>query len=143
VVGQAWELHGEAVWREQAAVLMGAKYTTGSGVSFIGEFYTPPNTAYFRDAGVSPTAGRQHYGFLRVEKARLRELPGWKQWGVDGSVVANLDDRSATAVFDVNRWFGNHFDAYVHGEAPVGSRRSEFGAAPYSTATSVGVSFHL
>ena len=28
VLGQAWELHGEAAWREQAAVLIGAKYTT-------------------------------------------------------------------------------------------------------------------
>ena len=49
VLGQAWELHGEGVWREQAAALLGAKCTLHSGVTFIGEFYTPPNTAYFRD----------------------------------------------------------------------------------------------
>jgi len=143
VVGQAWELHGEAVWRAQAAALIGAKFTTGSGVSFIGEFYTPPNTAYFRRAGVSPLAGRPHYAFLRAEKARLRELPGWKQWGVAGAVVSNLDDHSSTVAFDVSRWFGNHFSTYVHVEAPSGGGKSEYGSAPYSSATSVGVSFHL
>ncbi|HUH62026.1 MAG TPA: hypothetical protein VLZ50_03465 [Terracidiphilus sp.] len=143
VVGQAWELHGEAVWREQAAALLGAKYTTHSGVTFYGEFYTPPNTLYFRDAGVSPQAGRPHYAFLRAGKDRLRELPGWKEWGVDGYVVTNLDDRSCTALFDVSRWFGNRFDAYVHGEIPAGGRTSQYGSAPYSTAMSVGVSFHL
>lgn len=143
VIGQAWELHGEAVWREQAALLLGAKYTTGSGVSFIGEFYAPPNTAYFRGAGVSPWAGRQHYAFVRAEKVRLRERPGWKQWGAEGALVLNLDDRSSTAVFDVNRWFGNHFDAYVHVEVPAGGKGSEYGSAPYSSATSLGVSFHL
>ncbi len=143
VVGQAWELHGEAMWREQAAALLGAKYTTSYGVTFIGEFYTPPNTPYFRDPGVSPSAGRQRYAFLRAGKDRLRELPGWKQWGVDGSVVANLSDRSYTAVFDVSRWFGNRFSAYVHGEIPAGDKTSEYGSAPYSTAISAGVSFHL
>jgi hypothetical protein len=143
VVGQAWELHGEAVWREQAAALLGAKYTTHTGVTFYGEFYTPPNTTIFRDPGISPLSGRQHYTFLRAEKDRLRELPGWKEWGVDGYVVANLSDRSYTGLFDVSRWFGNHFSAYVHGEIPVGARTSEYGSAPYSTAMSAGVSFHL
>lgn len=143
VLGQAWELHGEGMWRGQAAALLGAKYTTHTGVTFIGEFYAPPNTAWFRDASVSPLQGRQHYGFLNVSKSRLRELPGWKEWDVSGSVVSNLDDHSFTAVVDVNRWFGNHFSTYVHVEVPHGSRSSEYGAAPYSTATSAGVRFHL
>ena len=94
VLGQAWEVHGEAMWREQAAVLIGAKCTLRSGVTFIGEFYTPPNTPYFRDMSVSPFAGRQHYAFFNVGKTRLRQLPGWKEWDVSGSVVANLDDHS-------------------------------------------------
>lgn len=143
VFGQAWELHGEAAWREQAAVLIGAKYTTHSNVTFIGEFYTPPNIPYFRDMTVSPLAGRQHYAFLNAGKSRLRELPGWKEWDLSGSIVANLDDHSYTSVFDVNRWFGNHFSSYVHVEIPSGSKTSDFGAAPYSTATSVGVRFQL
>ncbi|SPE26327.1 exported hypothetical protein [Candidatus Sulfotelmatomonas gaucii] len=142
VVGQAVELHGEAAWREHPALLLGAKYTAAN-ITFIGEFFTPPNIPYFRDPGVSPLAGRQHYVFLNAGKARLRERPGWKQWGVSGSVVANLSDHSYTGILDVSRWFGNHFSAYVHMEAPQGSATSEFGAAPYTAATSAGVRFQL
>jgi hypothetical protein len=142
VVGQAWEVHGEAAWREQAAVLLGAKYTF-SEVTCIGEFYTAPNIDYYRDVGVSPLAGRQHYGFFSAGKARLRERAGWKEWSVSGSIVANLDDRSYTGVFDAGRWFGNHFSSYMHLEAPRGSKTSEYGSAPYSTAASVGIRFQL
>jgi hypothetical protein len=143
VLGQAWEVHGEAAWREQAAVLIGAKCTLQSGVTFLGEFYTPPNTSYFRDMSVSPLDGRQHYAFFNVGKTRLRQLPGWKEWEVSGSVVMNLDDRSFVGVVDVSRWFGNHFSSYVHVEVPTGSKTSDFGATPYGTATSAGVRFHL
>ena len=143
VLGQAWEVHGEAVWREQAAVLIGAKCTLRSGVTFLGEFYTPPNTPYFRDMSVSVLAGRQHYAFFNVGKTRLRQLPGWKEWDVSGALVANLDDHSTTTVLDVSRWFGNHFSSYVHLEVPSGGKTSDYGAAPYGTATSAGVRFHL
>jgi hypothetical protein len=143
VVGQAWEVHGEAVWREQAAALIGAKCTLRSGVTFIGEFYTPPNTAYFRDMSVSPLAGRQHYALFNAGKSRLRELPGWKQWDVSASVVANLDDHSFVGVTDISRWFGAHFTSYVHLEVPHGSKTADFNSARYQTATSVGVRFHL
>jgi hypothetical protein len=143
VLGQAWEVHGEAMWREQAAVLIGAKYTMRSGVTFIGEIYTPPNIPYFRDMSVSPFAGRQNYAFFSVGKTRLRQLPGWKEWDVSGSIVANLNDHSFTAVADVNRWFGNHFSSYIHAEVPYGSSTSDFGATPYSAATSAGLRFHL
>lgn len=143
VLGQAWELHGEAAWREHEAILMGAKFTMACGVTFIGEFYTPPNTAYFRSSTVSAIAGRQHYGFLNVAKSRLRELPGWKEWDVSGSVVTNFDDRSSTGILDMNRWFGKHVSSYLHIVFPSGSKASEFGAAPYATATSVGIRFQL
>jgi hypothetical protein len=143
VVGQAWEIHGEAVWREQAAALIGAKYTLSSGVTFIGEFYTPPNIPYYRDLTVSPSAGRQHYALFYVSKSRLRELPGWKEWDVSASIVSNLNDHSLVGVADVSRWFGNHFSAYVHLEVPTGSSTSDYGAAPYDAATSAGVRFHL
>lgn len=143
VLGQAWELHGEAAWREHEAILMGAKYTTHSGVTFIGEFYTPPNIPYYRDMAISPLAPRQHYLFLDAGKNRLRELPGWKEWDVDAIAVANLNDRSYTAIFDANRRFGNRFSSYFHMEIPVGKSRSEYGATPYSAATSVGVRFQL
>ncbi len=140
---QAWELHGEAAWREHEAVLVGGKYTTRCGVSFIGEFYTPPNIPYYRDVSVSPTAGRQHYAFLYAGKSRLRELPGWKQWDLDASMVENLNDRSYTAIFDATRRFGSYFSAYTHMEIPAGSKTSEYGATPYTAATSVGVRFQL
>jgi hypothetical protein len=143
VLGQAWEIHGEGMWRDQGAVLLGGKFTMHSGISFIGEFYTPPNTGYYRDMSVSPFAGRQHYAFFNASKTRLRELPGWKEWDVSGSIVANLDDHSDAGVFDVNRWFGNHFSSYLHLEIPHGSKTSDYGAAPYSTATSLGVRFQL
>ena len=143
VVRQAWELHGEGAWREQAAGLVGAKYIMNSGITFIAEFFTPPNIPYFRSNGASPTAGRQHYTFLNAGKTRLRELPGWKEWDVSGSIVADLDDRSYIAVVDVNRWFGKHLSSYMHLEIPAGSKSSQYGAAPYTAATSLGIRFQL
>jgi hypothetical protein len=143
VFGEALELHGEAAWREQGAVLIGGKYTLPSAVTFIGEFYTPPNIAYYRGMTLSPQAGRQHYVFFDVGKNRLRERPGWKQWDLGAYVVTNLNDHSYTAAFDANRRFGNRFSAYLHLEVPGGGKTSEFGAAPYSAATSIGVRFQL
>jgi hypothetical protein len=143
VFGQAWELHGEAAWREHEAVLLGGKYTTTSGITFIAEFYSPPNIPYYRDMTVSPLAGRQHYLFLDAGKNRLRELPGWKEWDLGAYMVANLNDRSYTAIFDANRRFGKRFSSYLHLEVPAGSKTSEYGATPYSAATSLGVRFQL
>ena len=143
VFGQAWEVHGEAAWREQGAILMGAKYTTAWGVSFIGEFYTPPNTAYYRDSTISPSAGRQHYAFLNAGKSRLRELPGWKQWDLSASMVENMNDKSYIVILDANRRFGNHFSSYLHLQLPHGGKTTDYGATPYTVATSVGVRFQL
>jgi hypothetical protein len=143
VLGDAWEVHGEAMWREHAALLMGAKYTTKSGITFIGEFFTLPNISAYAQASISPLAGRQHDAFLRVSKTRLRELPGWKQWDVAVSIVSNLNDRSYTFVLDAERRFGTHFSSYLHLEAPQGNRTSQYGATPYTTSTSAGIRFQL
>jgi hypothetical protein len=143
VFGRAWEMHGESMWREQEAVLVGGKYTTGSGITFIGEFYTPPNIPYYRDTTMFPFAGRQHYAFFRASKSRLRELPGWKEWDLAGAMVENLNDRSYTAVFDAERRFGSRFSSYLHVEVPAGNKTSEYGATPYAAATSMGVRFQL
>ena len=144
VIGTAVELHGEFAWREAAAVLFGGKYTTASGITTIAEFYTTPNTAYFRSLGLPASAGRQHYGYVRIAKSRLRERPGWKEWDVAASWVANLNDGSHVAVFDAGRRFGNHFYTYGHAQAPAGKHRgSEYGAIPYSALTSIGVTFQL
>jgi hypothetical protein len=125
------------------AVLLGGKYTTASGITFIGEFFTPPNIPYYRDMAISPFAGRQHYLFLDAGKNRLRELPGWKEWDLSAYMVTNLNDRSFTVLFDTNRRFGKRFSSYLHLQIPVGSGISDYGATPYSTATSIGVRFQL
>lgn len=143
VFGQAWEMHGESTWREGEAILLGAKYTTPSGITFLGEFFTPPNNSYYQPNCAWPSAGRQYCGFLTAGKTRLRELPGWKEWDVSASVVTNFSDRSYTGVIDANRWFGNHFSSYLHLEIPRGKPTSEYGSAPYRSATSVGIRFHL
>jgi hypothetical protein len=143
VLGEAWEIHGDAAWREHEAILLGAKYTTKSGITFLGEFFTPPNIPYYQEMTLSPLIGRQHYFFLSAGKSRLRELPGWKQWDVSAAAVGNLNDHSFTAIFDANRRFGNHLSTYMHLEIPAGGSRSEYGATPYSAATSVGVRFQL
>src|SRR3984957_3977127 len=143
VLGEAWEIHGEAAWREHEAILAGAKYTTTSGITFIGEFFTAPNIPYYRDVTMYPLIGRQHYAFIRAGKSRLRELPGWKEWDLAASAVTNLNDRSYTAVFDATRRFGNHWSSYMHLEVPVGSKTTEYGATPYKATTSIGVRFQL
>src|SRR5580698_1869419 len=143
VLGEAWEIHGEAAWREHEAILLGGKYTTATGITFIGEFFTPPNIPYYQDVTLYSLVGRQHYAYFRAGKSRLRELPGWKQWDLAVSAVANLNDRSFTAIFDAARRFGNHVSAYTHIEVPAGSSKSEYGATPYGSATSVGVRFQL
>jgi hypothetical protein len=136
-------VHGEGMWREQAAAVLGAKYTTGSGVTMIAEFYTRPNTPYYGSSASSPHAERSQYVFFNVNKSRLRELPGWKEWDLGAYMVANVEDHSFTAIFDASRRFGDHFSAYLHLEAPQGSRSSEYGATPYTAATSIGVRFQL
>ncbi|MGD0731472.1 MAG: hypothetical protein ABR956_09410 [Terracidiphilus sp.] len=143
VLGEAWEIHGEAAWREHEAILLGGKYTTHSGITFIGEFFTPPNIPYYQDVTTTPLIGRQHYAFLTAYKNRLRELPGWKQWDLSAAAVANLNDSSYTAIFDATRRFGSRFSTYMHLEVPAGSKSSEYGQTPYAAATSVGVRFQL
>jgi hypothetical protein len=144
VLGAALEIHGELAWREQVAMLLGGKYTLRSGFAAIAEFYTPPNTSYYRPAGMPVSRGRQHHGFVRAGKSRLRERPGWKEWSVTASLVANLDDGSRIGVLDVGRRFGNHFYGYLHAQTPGGRPgRSEFGALPYSALLSIGVTFQM
>jgi len=143
VLGQAWEVHGEAAWSEQGALLLGGKYTTHAGVTFVGEFFTQPDEPYFRDMMPAPVHGRQNYALISVGKTRLRDLPRWKEWDLSGSIVTDLNDQSFTAVADVSRWFGNHFSSYLHMEIPHGGPNTVYGSAPYTTASSVGIRFHL
>lgn len=140
VFGESVEVHGEFAHREGMAVLVGGKYTARSGLTWIGEFYTPPDTACYRPGGMPAGLGRQHYAFLRASKSRLRELPGWKEWDVSASIVVNLDDHSRIGVFDASRRFGNHLSAYLHATTPAGKQwQSQFGMLPYSALVSLGI----
>jgi hypothetical protein len=130
VIGQAIEVHGEFAHRDSTAVLLGGKYTMRSGFGTIVEFY-------------APGAGR-HYAFLRAAKSRLRELPGWKEWDIAASLVANLGDRSRILVFDVNRRLGNHISIYGRAQAPSGKKwRTEYGMIPYAALVSAGFRVQL
>jgi hypothetical protein len=134
VFGDSTEVHGEFAWRRTATGLFGGKYTHASGVSVIAELYSP----------TPAMPGRQFYGFVRVAKARLRELPGWKEWDAAGSLVTNLKDHSHAAVFDVSRRLGNHLSVYAHALVPAGKKwRSEFGMIPYASLVSVGIRFQM
>jgi hypothetical protein len=144
VFGTALELHGELAWREKPAALMGGKYTTGSGITATLEFYSPPDTPFYQPVAMPPAAGRQYYSYVRVNKNRLRELPGWKEWDVALSLVTNLTDHSHTGVFDITRRFGNYFSAYLHAETPGGNQlRSQYGTIPYSARIAMGIRFQL
>ncbi len=143
VVGQAWELHGEAVWREQAAVSARRQVhhspalPSSASSTLPLTFLTTATRTFLR------LAGRQHYAFLNAGKRGCASAPGGRNGASRAHRGANLDDRSYTGIFDANRWFGNHFSSYVHLEVPAGSKTSEYGSAPYAAATSVGVRFQL
>ncbi len=128
VIGQALEIHGEFAHRDANAVLVGGKYTLHSGVDTIFEFYSP----------AAPRLGQ--YAFVSVGKARLRELPGWKQWDVSLAVLTNTSDRSHIFIFDLTRRVADHFSFVGRTEAPSGKRwHSEYGMIPYSALVSMGL----
>ncbi len=131
VFGEALEVHAEFAHQDAAAVLAGGKYALRSGVSTIAEFF-------------SPGGGRPCYGFFYAGKSRLRELPGWKEWDVSGSVLTNLRDRSRMLILDVNRRFGNRLSVYGRAQAPAGAKwRSEYGMIPYAALLSCGFRVQL
>jgi hypothetical protein len=78
-----------------------------------------------------------------VSKSRLRELPGWKQWDISAAMVTNMNDHSYTVILDATRRFGGHVSSYLHVETPQGKKSSDYGAIPYTAATSAGVKFQL
>ena len=132
VVGEAIEVHGEFAHRDSNAFLLGGKYMLRSGVSSIFEFYSPP----------TPRLGR--YAFLSVGKSRLRELPGWKQWDLGLSLLANTTDHSRILVLDVTRRLADRFSFIGRAETPGGKRwRSEYGMIPYSALVSIGFRYQI
>ena len=128
VIGEAVEIHGELAHRDGTAVLAGGKYSFRSGLSVIAEFYTP-----------KAATARGCYGFVHIGKSRLRELPGWKEWDLGFSMVANLRDRSRIAIFDATRRMGQRYSVYGRVQAPAGAKwGSEYGMIPYAALVSAG-----
>lgn len=124
VFGEALEIHGEIAHRDNTAVLIGGKYMLPGSIGTIAEFYSPGD----------PRAGR--FAFFSAGKSRLRELPGWKQWDVVFSMVANTRDRSRILILDVTRRIGDHFTATLRAQAP-------HGMIPYAAQISTGLWYRL
>jgi hypothetical protein len=134
VFGDAVEIHGEFARRDATAVLAGGKYTPRSGVNGIFEFYSPRE----------PGGPRRYYGFLRVGKSRLRELPGWKEWNVAASCVLNLGDHSRMMVVDTSRGVRQRVSVYGRAQFPAGRMwRSEYGRIPYTALVTAGLRFQI
>ena len=138
-----WRCTASWPGRQQAAILLGGKYTLRSGISAIAEFYTPPNTAYYLPSGcrhrwaASTTAScaSARRGFVNCRGGRngTSRVPDFQ-----------FDDGSRIGVFDVGRRCRNRFYAYLHAQTPGGKPgRSEFGAIPYSALVSIGVTFQM
>ncbi len=137
VIGEAIEIHGELVHRDANAALIGGKYTWHSGVNLVAEFYS--DALYDPVRRVALPGPRRNYGFLRVAKSRLRELPGWKEWDVAGSLIADLRTGTRIAVFDVSRRIRDNFTIYGRTEAAGRIKpRSEFAMIPYAALFSLG-----
>ena len=134
VIGNAVELHGEFGHRDGNAAVLGAKVTTRSGVTFIGEYYA---------TSMLPGGPRQSL-FLHAGKSRLREMPGWKEWDAGASLVLSATDGSRVLVLDVNRRLGHRFSVYGRALLPAGNqRRSEYGNIPYRALVSAGLRFQI
>lgn len=131
VFGESIEVHGEFARRTASAALAGGKYTMHNGVGFICEYY-------------STGKGHEQYAYLRAAKSRLRELPGWKEWDLDASVVKNLHDGSHILIANVQRSVGNHLSFYARAQVPHGKKwRSEYGMIPYAALVSIGFRVQL
>jgi len=146
VFGDGLEFHGEFARRSTSAGLLGINYTHSSGWGAIAEYYTagagPDWIPIGQNPSLAPTS-RRHYYYARIGKSRLRELPGWKEWDVFGSIVGTFSDGSWAVVAEVDRRIGHYFSAYGRALLPSGSPRSSFGAIPYDALTSLGLRFQL
>ncbi len=140
----------------RVAALLGGKYTLGAGVTAIFELYSadgliPVAGAEFSVAGAggAPTGlqvstERRHYALVTANKARLRELPGWRDWDLAATALVNLSDGSLIAVLDAERRLGLRYAAHLRVTTPAGARsRSEYGMIPYTTQVSIGLRFQM
>jgi hypothetical protein len=136
-------------------VVLGGKYVHLSGVSVIAELHSadglvpvsggaanPPLVA--SSQGTELRTERRHQALLSVSKARLRELPGWKQWDLAFALLVSLSDGSRITIVDVARRFGGHFTLQGRVSVPAGARgASEYGSIPYTAQLSLGFRIQL
>ena len=122
VFGQAWELHGEAAWREHEAILFGAQihhYLRHHLHRRVLHSAQHPLLSDGTRLRPWPAASTMHFlPHTRIASANCPD--GSSGTSRPRSVVANLNDRSYTAVFDANRRFGKRFSSYLHMEIPAG-----------------------
>jgi hypothetical protein len=81
VLGQAWELHGEAAWREHEAVLLGGKYTTRLRHHFHRRVLYSAQHPVLSGYVVSPLLpGASTMCFSTPERIASASCPAGKQW---------------------------------------------------------------
>jgi hypothetical protein len=130
--GDAFELHGAPAQHDGMAALAGGRYTMRSGVTSISKFYSPE----------APRRGQCF--FASCGKARLRELPGWKDWDVSAPADANRTGGSRVFVGDATGRIGDKVSLTGHAEAPRGKVwQSEFVMVPYAALASMGIRYRL
>ncbi len=164
VLGDAVEIHGEFARRAgdrfiripgqaplllegslTTAYLFGGKYTHRTGIGTIFEVYSAdgllriaPDLSKF--VSLRGLTERRHYAFLRVGKSRLRDLPRWKEWDINGMVLAGLSDGGRLLILDFERRLGRRLSIYGRAVFPGGDRfRSEYGMMPYRSQLSAGL----
>ncbi len=140
---------------DRTAVLIGGKYTHRTGIGAIIEFYSSDSLLKVMPVPASGVPAvltgspsgfteRRHYAFARLGKSRLRELPGWKEWDVSFSVVAEVSDGTRVWIFDTERRIRNRFSLYTHSLLPSGKAwESEYGMIPYHALVSAGFRFQI
>ena len=172
VVASHVELHGELAHRSGLArmtipgidgsvalddtsrwgFVLGAKGMLGWGVDLLAEARSTdgllptasPPSITVADSQVRLGTERRATLFVGLNKARLRELPGWKEWDLGASIVASLSDGSALVILDVERRLGLRWTLHGRLLLPRGGRPdSEYGMIPYTSQASIGLRCQL
>jgi hypothetical protein len=167
VLGSAVELHGELAHRAgreslsfaglakplplrsgaRNAFLFGAKLTHRSRVNLIAELYSTnglvpisPTVALSPSGEAELLTERRSYVFFGLNKGRLRERPGWKDWDLGLVLLASLRDHSRLIIVDVQRRVRLRYALHGRLTLPGGGKGvSEYGMIPYAAQASLGL----
>ncbi len=166
VLGSALEVHGELSHRRgrealsvtgleepiplrgaaRTAFVLGGKLAHRSRVNLMAELYSTNGLVpIVPTIEASPTGElelpteRRHYLFVGVNKGRLRELPGWKEWDLGLVVLTSLSDHSRMVILDVERRLRLRYAVHGRVSLPAGKNGSaEYGMIPYAAQVSIG-----